>query len=260
MAEAAAPDGDAAWSGPFAQALLDPSAAVPDGLRDPAGAAAGRRFSIYRNNVVVGLTEALAANFPVLERLLGADDFRGMAGDFVRRHPPRSRILHEYGDLLPAFLAAAPQLRALPYLADVARLERARLVAYHAADAAPLDGAALGGLSPDALAGLRLAPHPAAQLLRSPYAIVAIWEANRPGRAPQPVDGAQPQVALVTRPVETVELYALADDTAAFIEALMRGETLAEAAGDAASRSADFDLAAAIRLAVGSGAFRAGPL
>ena len=43
----------------FVPALLDPEAAIPPGLVDRAGRAAGKRFDVYRNNVAVGLADAL---------------------------------------------------------------------------------------------------------------------------------------------------------------------------------------------------------
>ena len=62
----------AASQADFAAALLDPS---PDAA--PAGSSdlAARRFRVYRNNVRVALTEALAAAYPVTARVVGAPFF-----------------------------------------------------------------------------------------------------------------------------------------------------------------------------------------
>ncbi len=48
------------------RAILDPLATVPDGITDDRGRPALRRFAVYRNNVVVSLTEALETAFPVV--------------------------------------------------------------------------------------------------------------------------------------------------------------------------------------------------
>ena len=63
----------------FAAALLDPGSPLPDGITTARGRADRARFAVYRNNVFVGLTNALARRFPVTERLVGTEFFHGMA-------------------------------------------------------------------------------------------------------------------------------------------------------------------------------------
>ncbi len=84
------------------------------------------------------LIDALRTKFPATERIVGEEFFRAMARVFVIAHPPRSKILHTYGDDFGDFIAAFEPAAELAYLADVARLEAARTRAYHAADATPL--------------------------------------------------------------------------------------------------------------------------
>jgi len=74
----------------FALALLDPDRAMPDGLVGPDGEPSTLRFSVYRNNVFVGLTDALRAGFPCVVRLVGDEFFAAMARVFAAvRHPAR---------------------------------------------------------------------------------------------------------------------------------------------------------------------------
>ena len=75
-----------------------------------------------------------------------------MARFHVRATPPTSPLLFEYGRDFPDFIARYEHARAMPWLADVARIERAWLDAYHAADAEPLAPAALAAIPPDRLA------------------------------------------------------------------------------------------------------------
>ena len=175
----------------FTTALLDPDRPTPAGMVDPEGRPAGKRFDVYRNNVAASLTDALETGFPALVKLLGRDYFRSLAGLFLRAHPPRSRILSQYGAEMPAFLAAFAPLAKYPYLADVARLELALRRSYHAADAAPLE---TDGLDPAALMALRPRLAPASIVLSSPHPILGIWRHNMdptpraPRRAPRRAD------------------------------------------------------------------------
>ena len=63
----------------FRKALLDPQQAVPEGLTNPDGQQASKRFSVYRNNVAHSLSEAMLTGFPVLAKLVGDDFFSEMA-------------------------------------------------------------------------------------------------------------------------------------------------------------------------------------
>ncbi|MGQ0567657.1 MAG: HvfC/BufC family peptide modification chaperone [Gemmobacter sp.] len=232
----------------FAAALLDPALAVPAGLTDAAGRPAGRRFAVYRNNVAVGLSEALVAGFPLLHRLVGDAFFRAMAGVFWRAHPPDSPVLADYGSVMPAFLAAFPPVSHLPYLPDVARLELALRAAYNAADAVPLSPARMATLPPDRLAGLRLTLAPALRLLRSDWPLFGIWAANMQGAPPPAM---RPQDVVILRPAFDPAPHLLAQGGAAFIAALARGEPLGTAA---AAAGPDHDLTPTLSLLVAEGA------
>lgn len=226
----------------FAAALCDAAAPLPPGLASWNGSDVGQRFAIYRNNVAVSLMEALAAKFPVVAALVGAEFFRAMARVFVAAHPPKGPILAEYGAEFPDFIAAFPPAGGLPYLADTARLEAACLAAFHAADAPALGAGEFAAVPTEALADLRLAPHPAARLVRARFAIASLWAAHQPGGEIGAVDPLLPEDALVTRGEDgTLGVVALVPGVAAALAALAAGRTLAEALADSAAEVADFD-------------------
>jgi len=89
----------------FAAALDEPSAAPPAITLGRKGAPDARRFSVYRNNVAVGLIGALEARYPVSRRIAGDDLFRAMARAFVHEHKPRSPVMIAYGGEFPEFAA-----------------------------------------------------------------------------------------------------------------------------------------------------------
>jgi hypothetical protein len=242
----------AATQSAFASGLLDPERALPEGLTAHGGGVPAKRFAVYRNNVVVGLVEALRMRFPAVEKIVGEEFFAAMARVFVAAHPPRSPLLMHYGDDLAGFIAQFPPTGDLPYLPDVARLEAARTRAYHAADAAPVNAAALRALDPSLLPMLRVQLHPSVQIVRSPYPIVTIWAMNSGEMALAPIEAWHAQDALVVRPHSIVTVRSLPAGGAAFVLALEAGATLGAAAEQA--MCAGFDLTANLAGLIGSGA------
>lgn len=240
----------------FTRAMMDAGQPVPDGLIDHQARPAGRRFSVYRNNIAVSLTEAMHSAFPVIAKLLGKQNMDGLAGIYLRRHPPSSPLMMFYGEQFPAFLEGMEQLRHLGYLGDVARLELALRRAYHAADAAPIAPEALGALPPDQLMRTRLALAPSVQVLRSPWPVYAIWRYNTEDGAPKPP--AVSQDVLVTRlefdPVPQVLPSAGADWIRALMAGATIGEALEEALEQAAAADETFDLGATLALLLQGGA------
>lgn len=249
------PEPGLSYAAAFAPALLDPARSTPDGVTGPNGKAAGRRYDVYRNNVTVSLIDALAAVYPAVQRITGTEFFRAMARFHVRSNPPASPLLFEYGRDFPAFIAQYEHAQAMPWLADVARIERAWLDAYHAADAAPLPPTQLSAVPPDRLAGLVFIPHPAVRCLRSDYAAVTIFAANRDNAQAMRIDASMPEDALITRPEFDVALRRLPPGGAVFAEHLLSGRPLGEAAALALQASDEFDIAANIAGLVDAGAF-----
>ena len=187
----------------FAEALLDPERRVPDGVTSHTHPAPAKRFAVYRNNVVVSLIDALATRFPALQRIVGEEFFRAMAGVFVRAHPPRSPLMMTYGEDLPAFVETFAPAAELPYLADVARLEAARTRAFHAADATPLPAEAFSDLEPTDLETLRIRFSPSTATVRSSHPIVTIWAMNADEAEPAPIEDWRGEDALISRKSST---------------------------------------------------------
>jgi hypothetical protein len=228
----------------FAAALIDARLPVPAGLIDPDGEPSARRFAVYRNNVVVGLIEALKAAFPALHRIVGAEFFKAMARAYVVNEPPSSPILFDYGAGFADFIAGFAPAAELPYLPDVARIERAWTEAYHASEAEPLDPTVLAAIAPDRLAELHLTLHPSVRLVRSPYPALTIWRMNVTDGVPAPVDlTSGGEDLLIARPKADVEVRSLPAGGVDFIRALMDGMTVLAAVRSATKANGRFDLA-----------------
>lgn len=239
--------------GQFSAALLDPEQPAPTGLKAWNGSDPAARFAVYRNNVVASLIDALADTYPVTQALVGEEFFRAMARLFAVATPPRSPVLAFYGDTFPDFIASFAPAASLPYLADVARLEMARVRAFHAADATPLpvDQIAAALAESEALPELCVGLHPSLQVLRSSYAMVSLWAAHQGVGELADVDPALPENALVLRPALDVEVIALDPVAAGFIANLLQDHTLGNAAEQAAAIHPEFDLSGMLTTLIG---------
>ncbi len=238
----------------FGDALLDPEQPVPAILTTSRGDNDAVRFAVYRNNVFVGLTRALAQRFPVTQRLVGEEFFSGMARAYLLRHKPSSPLMFNYGDDFPDFIHCFAPARSLAYLPDMARLEAAWSRAYHAADAAPLNPTTLGSIRPEILLSSRFVPHPAARLIRSLHPVGSIWSAHQ-GRIVLPPAEWAAETVLVVRPEMTVFVHLLPSRDVSFASALLSGVALGVAASEANDAEENFDFGTALVGLVGLGAF-----
>ncbi len=240
----------------FAAALVrPPDDTAPEGVVNPFGGPAVKRFGVYRNNVAVGLKGALADIFPMTRDLVGERFFSAMAGEYIAREPPQTPVIAEYGHGFADFIARFEPAEHLFFLPDIARLERAWLDAYHAEDADPLSPDMLRALSPEDLMAATLAPHPATRLRRFDSAAASLFLRARNGTGLKDFDPSPAETALVTRPHYDVCVFSLDEGQAVFFGELIDGRPIGVAAEAATAFDAAFELGAAFSILINSGAF-----
>ena len=192
-----------------------------------AGIDPARRLRIHHNHLRTTLTDALAATFPTVEKLVGRDFFAALARDFIAVEPPKAPCLFEYGAEFPAFIGVHRACRPLPYLADAARFDWLVNVAYHAPDRPALAPERIAAIAPEAYGQVVLAPHPATGLLVSSYPLLDIWHVARAGEDAPSVDLDSGGVRLlVHRSGLDVAWRALSAAEHAFLAALVAGRPL----------------------------------
>ncbi|MBY0511639.1 MAG: DNA-binding domain-containing protein [Rhodospirillaceae bacterium] len=135
------------------------------------------RLNIYHNTFVGTLTTALRLNFPAVYALVGSGYFEYVASAFIKRSPPTSAYLNDYGRDFPAFLESEETARGVPYLPDMARLEWAVSQAFHAPDADSLDLQRLASVAQEDQEHVVFALQPNVGLVASRYPIDVIWQA-----------------------------------------------------------------------------------
>lgn len=190
-------------------------------------------FAVYRNTVLKGCVDALRANFPTVERLVGSEWMAAAAAAYAWQSPPTRPQLIDYGEGFANFLQRFEPARPLPYLAEVAHLDRLWLEAFAAAEQPRLTLQALSTMSPLQLAGLRLAPCAAARWHWSPLPASTLWRCNREAvDLPDPLPW-QAEGTLICRRGGVIHCWALSQGGCAFLDACATGLSL-----DAASAAA----------------------
>ncbi len=204
---------------------------------------AAARLRVYRHHVFESLATALASTFPTVQALVGADFFRSSARAFIAQLLPTQPVLAEYGADFPGFLVGYEPARDLPYLADIARLDWALNLAFHASPGDRLSAADLSTVPAERLPAMSIALAAGAVLISSRYPLDRIWAASQPDAAGGTVDlisGAAH--LLVLRRRDDAAFISLTAGEAAFVASLADGRSLEAAAGEAFQVDAAFDL------------------
>jgi hypothetical protein len=225
----------------------------PSGLRQLAHLERG--LQAYRAGAGAAAERALAAAYPTLQQLLGAETLAAIAPALWRRSPPTRGDLARWGGALPDFIADCEPLADHPYLADMARLDWALHRADSAADSpADLTGLArLGDTDPQAL---WLLPRPGSACIASAYPIVTLWRAHRSDAADRfdaarsALAAGRAETALVWRRGWRTDVALIGDADRSFTAAVCDGLSLAVALHGAAP---DFDFSAWLQTALQQG-------
>jgi Putative DNA-binding domain len=209
-----------------ARPALDLTALGPFDIR---GAAPGSAREGRMTRSLAGLSSALAARFPVVKRLVGGAFFKSMVAAYAGTNPAHASVILSFGDGFPAFIDAFEPARAIPYLADMARLELARALARRTAVVASLGSDAFAAATSDRLDCMQIRLHPSLSVVASPHPIYSIWQMNRNPLRFAPASPFVSQAVLILRPRLRVRTWRITLGDAAFIFALKAGYRLADA-------------------------------
>jgi hypothetical protein len=177
---------------------------------------AAERAGIYANAYFYRLLDALKEDFSATFAVAGADEFHNLITGYLIAHPPTEPSLHYAGRYLADYLGGSPMFERWPFMADLARLERALIESFHAADAPALDRAAVQSIPAEKWPAIGLRFHPAAHLLNLQWRVDAILRAvvqncELPQALAEPVTLIvwRKQAQVLHRPAEPAEAMAL---------------------------------------------------
>jgi hypothetical protein len=198
---------------------------------------AAARVDIYANMYFYRLLDVLKEDFPATLAVLGADNFHNLVTGYILEYPPTEPSLYYCGRYLADYLRDHPLSEGAPFIADLARLERASVEVFHAADAAVLEPDALRAVAPADWPAMKLTVHPSAQILALDWRVSELLRAVEENRPWQPADRTAVKV-LVWRRDARVFHRELERAEADALEAASRGAAFAEIC-DVVAASAD---------------------
>lgn len=238
-----------------AVALKNTTAPLLPHIEDPTGSKE-RRLGVYHANTINSLIDVLASAYPIAQRIVGERFFNALAKAFIDTAPPRQPTLFRYGNGLADFLDGFTPAQDVPYLADIARLEWARIDAYFAEDYEPLDPQRLAEVDPEKISDVRFKTCPSFHLVESAYPVYQIWTVNQPSHDDIPkIDFTCAEQGLISRRTNEVFQHTVTPGTFTWLRALSDGTTLGSATTEALSLDQDFDLQNTLRQHLADGTF-----
>ena len=133
------------------------------------------RLDIYGDMYFYRLRDSLAEDFPKVVATVGGSRFHNLVTDFLLVHPSVHPSLRYLGVPMPDYLATHELGRAFPYLADLARLEWARIEVFDETDAEPLTREGLQAMAPQKAQEIPLDLVPACRLLELEWTVAPLW-------------------------------------------------------------------------------------
>lgn len=208
------------------------------------------RLDIYANMYFFRILDVLRSEYAKVLALVGDTAFHNLITDYLIACPPTHFSIRNAGVELPRFLAGHALAGEQPWLPALARLERARIDLFDAADAEVLTLDRLRALDPDQFAALPLRLIPAHLLLEVEFAVDEPWLAIENEGTPEPVEAA-PRTLLVWRQELSVFHRAADADERALLPLLTAGapfglvcERLSDGRAPEAATRAAFELLA----------------
>ncbi len=171
-----------------AQGLAQERSLAPGGLTQVIAGddrlSAPERVDIYANMYFYRILEVLNEDFSATLAVLGPERFHNLVTGYLIEYPPAHFSIAYAGEHLGDFLRDHPLREEFPFLADLARLERALIEVFHAADAAPLQAEQMRAIAPEDWPALNLKLPPAHQILELQWNVATILEAVEQGGEP----------------------------------------------------------------------------
>jgi hypothetical protein len=144
------------------------------------------RVDIYANMYFYRILDALKEDFPATLAVLGDENFHNLVTGYILEYPPTDPSITHSGGHLAAYLRDHPMRERAPFIADLAKLERATVEVFLGPDAPVLQPDALRTVPVEDWPAMKLKLHPSAQILSLDWRVsdlLRALEEDRPWEA-----------------------------------------------------------------------------
>lgn len=213
----------------FQTFILNADNAIRQEVTDTPQAPAPERLDIYSTAYRLRLLEALQTDYTALHAALGDEGFAQLCFAFIDVFPSTYPNLRWFGANLDAYLDTTPPYADIPVLAELARFEWAKGLAFDASDETILSIQAIANIPGADWPDMSFLTHPSVQRLDLFSNAALIWKAVAAEEAPpQPVYIDQPVAWIIWRHDLKVFFRSLTADEAWAIDSLRQGANFAE--------------------------------
>jgi hypothetical protein len=140
------------------------------------------RINIYADAYFYRLLECLSQEFPATLAVAGPGEFVNLVRDYLAWRPPTEPSIFYAGRYFSEFLGKHRLTRQWPFIAELARLERATLESFHAPNAPPLTEEAICKIPSRHWPTIELQMHPTVRILRNEWRVTDVLSSVESGR------------------------------------------------------------------------------
>jgi len=123
------------------------------------------RLNIYATAYFYRLLNCLKEDYPATLAALTEKRFEKLVRDYLAAHPPTEPSIQHAGSALAGYLRGHRYSVELPYLGDLARLERTIIDVFHGADATPIERKHLESIPPAQWPAIEIRTLPSVMIL-----------------------------------------------------------------------------------------------
>jgi hypothetical protein len=147
------------------------------------------RVDIYANMYFYRILDSLKEDFPATLAVLGDNNFHNLVTGYILKYPPTEPSITHSGSHLAEYLRDHPMREDAPFIADLAKLERATVEVFLGPDAPALDPESLRAVAVEDWPAMKLKLHPSAQILALDWQVSDLLQAvedHRPWNPAKP--------------------------------------------------------------------------